>query len=89
MALQFKSPPFGGFLNWRALAACPRFPAVYRRERWSFCYAQEYQAIWDNESNNIVKAINDITGLHFIENEINAVVFEGQSYSRPLQLRAS
>ena len=51
--------------------------------------AEKYQAIWDNEAENIIKIISDITGLHFIENEINAIVFEGRSYSHPLQLRAS
>jgi len=51
--------------------------------------ANEYQRIWDEEGRRIVRAIEKISGLKIKEKVINAIVFEGISYSRPLSLRAS
>jgi hypothetical protein len=51
--------------------------------------AKEYQLIWDDEGLKITETIERISGLTFIETEINALIFEGVSRSHPLQLRAS
>ncbi len=50
--------------------------------------AKEYADIWEEWGERITKEIQDLTGLKFVENEINAVVFDGRSYSNPLQLNA-
>ena len=49
----------------------------------------EYQGIWDKEGERIINAIEARSGLKFVENYINAIVFEGVSHSEPLSLRAS
>jgi len=51
--------------------------------------SEDYQNIWDNEGEDIVSKIAEISNLKFIEKYINAVVFEGMSFSHPLSLRAS
>lgn len=51
--------------------------------------AKAYEQLWSAEGEKIVAAIEKITGLKFVENEINCIVFEGPSYSNPLRLRAS
>jgi hypothetical protein len=50
---------------------------------------EEYGLIWKEERGKIGKAISDITGLNFKTKKINAIVYEGSSYSYPLKLRAS
>lgn len=49
--------------------------------------AEEYTSIWDQEGEKIAKAIEEISGLKFKEKTINAIVYGGLSYSRPLMLR--
>lgn len=51
--------------------------------------AAEYEQIWKSEGRLISKTISDYSGMNFVENTINAVVFEGRSHSKPLSLRAS
>ncbi len=51
--------------------------------------AKEYSDIWKSEGEMIVSMLEQISQLRFIEKSINALVFEGTSYSHPLQLRAS
>lgn len=51
--------------------------------------AKIYQKIWKVEGSKIVPAIERISGLKFKEKFINAIVFEGISYSHPLRIRAS
>jgi len=48
-----------------------------------------YKKIWLDEAEKIVESIKKVSGLSFVEKEINAVVFEGRSGSSPLCLRAS
>lgn len=50
---------------------------------------QEYQKLWDRDYQRIIEVTNRISGLSFIENHINAIVFEGISNAYPLMLRAS
>lgn len=51
--------------------------------------AKEYSEIWEQDGRRITSTIEAISGFPFHENVINALVFEGRSYSHPLQLRAS
>lgn len=51
--------------------------------------ANDYQAIWEKEREKILTAIKRVSNLSFVENHLNAIVFEGVSFSRPLMLRAS
>ena len=46
-----------------------------------------YQKIWEKEGEKIIGKWEDITGLTFRENYINAIVFDGVSHSHPLSLR--
>lgn len=55
---------------------------------------KEYKNIWEKDGGKIVKKFEELSGLHFIEKEITAVVFEGISNSgvvnvSPMKLRAS
>ena len=54
---------------------------------------REYQAIWESEGPQIVKAMERITSLGFEPGPISVVVYEGPSNSgfrdRPMRLRAS
>ena len=54
---------------------------------------KQYQAIWDADGERIVATMERISGLEFMESEIQAVVFEGVSQSgsadSPMKLRAS
>jgi len=50
---------------------------------------KEYQNIWNEDGQEIVKKIEMFSGLKFKENDINSIVFEGISQSHPLSLRAS
>ncbi len=49
----------------------------------------EYNEIWQRDGEKIVQTIEEISGLKFKTNIINAVVFDGVSYSIPLRLRFS
>jgi hypothetical protein len=51
--------------------------------------AEEYQKIWGKEGAKIVKVIEKYSGLTFKTKVINALTFEGISYSMPMQLRSS
>lgn len=55
--------------------------------------AEEYQAIWKAEGELIVDALRKATGLALEPGPIQAIVYEGVSYSgyrkRPMRLRAS
>lgn len=51
--------------------------------------AKEYDFIWKNEGDQIVRAICRNSGLSFKTHKINAIVYEGPSFSFPLRLRAS
>ena len=51
--------------------------------------AKEYSDIWKKDGNNIFDEIQKISRLKFRTKEINAVTFEGHSYSIPLRLRSS
>ncbi len=48
-----------------------------------------YQRIWDNDGTKILETIMKISSLSFAEHYINALIFEGISFSNPLMLRAS
>ena len=50
---------------------------------------EEYSRIWNADGQKIVKVIEKISGLKFKEKEINALVFNGVSYSIPLQLNSN
>jgi hypothetical protein len=54
---------------------------------------RQYQAIWDADGKRIVQTMERISGLEFMETEIQAIVFEGVSQSgsvdSPMKLRAS
>ena len=59
-------------------------------------YAQatkEYQDIWKSEGKRIIEAMERISGVRFTEREIQAIVYEGVSWSgflnEPMKLRAS
>jgi hypothetical protein len=55
--------------------------------------AREYQGLWAAEGDRIIEALQDVTGLKFLEREIRVVVYEGVSRSgfrgTPMRLRAS
>jgi len=51
--------------------------------------AEEYQKIWQEEGQKIVKAIEKYSGLTFKTKVINALTFEGISSSIPMRLRSS
>ncbi len=50
---------------------------------------EEYKKIWLDEADKIVESIKKVSGLSFVEKEINAIVFEGRPHSPPLSLKAS
>jgi hypothetical protein len=55
--------------------------------------AEEYRRLWVDEGSRIVDAMERGSGLLFLENHVNVIVFEGVSQSgggsRPMYLRAS
>jgi hypothetical protein len=55
--------------------------------------AEEYRRLWDEEGPTIIAAMEQGSGLAFLEKEVKAVIFEGPSSSgfgdRPMMLRAS
>lgn len=55
---------------------------------------KEYQALWQAEGDKIVKALEEVSGLKFMEAGFEAIVFEGVSRSgrpggSPMKMRAS
>lgn len=50
--------------------------------------AKEYTRLWDREGEKIIKVIEKISGLKFKDKVINALIYEGNSYSRPLILQS-
>lgn len=58
-----------------------------------FGAACEYENIWRTEGQRILDAMERVSGLQFFEKEIQAIVYEGVSYSgfggRPMKLRGS
>ncbi|MGH9752631.1 MAG: hypothetical protein ACREA2_07590 [Blastocatellia bacterium] len=54
---------------------------------------REYQTIWQAEGERIVAMMEQVSGLRFYETDIQAVVYEGVSYSgflkTPMKMRAS
>lgn len=48
---------------------------------------KEYERIWEEEGERIVRVWQEKTGLRFQETVINATVFDGKSHSHPLSLR--
>lgn len=51
--------------------------------------ADDYAHLWQADGDQIVARLNGATGPTFVEEFINAIVFEGVSQSHPLCLRAS
>ena len=51
--------------------------------------SKEYQLIWEQDGAKIVNVLQDISGMTFKKNTINAIVLEQKSHSHPLTLRAS
>ena len=55
--------------------------------------AEAYRALWADEGSKIVEAMEQGSGLTFLEKDVKAVIFEGPSSSgfgdRPMYLRAS
>lgn len=51
--------------------------------------AVEYEALWAEHGDRIVRCLEDLTRLPFPEAELTASVYEGPSGSHPLRLRAS
>jgi len=49
----------------------------------------EYILIWKNEGEKIVKLIEKSSGLTFKTKNINAVIFDGISYSTPMRLTSN
>ncbi len=50
--------------------------------------AKEYQEIWEKDGRKIIALIEKYSSLTFKTKEINAVTFEGISYSTPMRLRS-
>src|SRR4030095_7185727 len=54
---------------------------------------EEYRQIWQSEGDQMIAAIEQVTGLKYPEKEFNAIVFEGVSESGrgkvPMKMRAS
>ncbi len=51
----------------------------------------EYKEIWENDSKKIIDATENVSGLSFVESEINAIIYVSRSLSSrsfPLSLRA-
>ena len=51
--------------------------------------AQEYTQIWQTEGKRFFNEIEKVSGLKFKTQLINAVTFEGHSFSLPLRLKSS
>ncbi len=78
----------------RAEAQTPRLRITFTPESTRFApAADEYRRFWEAEGDRITDALEAVSGLHFEENDIQAIVFEGASSSGfrdiPMRLRAS
>ncbi|MAG59589.1 hypothetical protein CMO96_02250 [Candidatus Woesebacteria bacterium] len=51
--------------------------------------AKEYAQIWSKDADKIVRLIEKYSGMKFKTKVINAVTFEGRSFSKPMSLRSS
>jgi hypothetical protein len=54
---------------------------------------QEYQGIWSEEGQKMIEALEQVSGMKFIEKVVKVIVFEGPSQSggpfSPMKMRAS
>lgn len=50
---------------------------------------KEYKAIWEEQGIKITEAIERVSGLKFREKIINAIIYNGISYSSPLRLQSN
>lgn len=51
--------------------------------------AKEYEGIWREDGDRIVSAIESVSGLSFRERSVDALVYDGISWSDPLKFRFS
>lgn len=51
--------------------------------------ALEYQKIWDETREEIIKAYQKVSGMSFKTSNFNALVYKGRSFSHPLTLRSN
>lgn len=55
--------------------------------------AEAYRALWAEDGSKIIEAMEQVSGLRFLETHVKAVIFEGPSSAglggRPMYLRAS
>jgi hypothetical protein len=90
------------FIYIAVLVVISVLPALAQRVKIQFtpeseqfvAAAKEYQTIWQTDGDKIVKAMEKVSGLKFKETEIEAVVYEGVSWSgrqgsSPMKMRAS
>ena len=63
------------------------YPDYDNRELIEACLA--YKNLWKVNGKRIVDVIEEVTGLKFIEHEINAIIYNGSAvpFSNPLRLR--
>jgi hypothetical protein len=66
---------------------------VHAREPDVAAATEDYRRLWADEGSRIVAALESITGIGFFQGNINAIVYEGVSFSgnrdTPMRLRAS
>jgi hypothetical protein len=74
----------------------PRVPIRFEPESPTEAFkmaAAEYDVLWKTEGDRIIDAMERVSGVKFVEQSVNAIVFEGASNSgfgdRPMRLRAS
>src|SRR2546426_7126567 len=93
----------GIFADCRSSPAPPSGVSVFAAGRVSMTFtpqdqtfagaAEAYRRLWVDEGSTIIESMERGTGLTYMENHVNAVVFEGPSSSgagdRPMYLRAS
>jgi len=93
----------GIFADCRSSPAPPSGVPVFAAGRVSMTFtpqdqtfagaAEAYRRLWVDEGSTIIESMERGTGLTYMENHVNAVVFEGPSHSgngdRPMYLRAS
>ncbi len=77
-----------------AFTQAPRPNISFSPESEQYAQAtKEYQAIWDSESQRIIEAMEKVSAVEFVGNDIRAIVYEGVSWSgfgeKPMKLRAS
>jgi len=74
-------------IEWSLMININFYPESDKEEYVSA--AKEYSEIWKKDGIKIFNAIENFSGLKFKTKLINAVTFEGPSYSLPLRLRSS